>query len=376
MSDEKTTDDYALKASEKPMVAAPELPYLPPKPKAYSPKIGLIACGGITQAHLSAYKAQGYEVVALCDVEREKAEKRRAEFYPEARVTTDFADILRDPEIEVVDIASHPRERLPLVEAALITKKHVLSQKPFVLSLDEGERLCALAEANGVKLAVNQNGRWAPHFSYIREAVQAGLIGDVISTHVGVHWDHTWVKGTAFESIYDLVFYDFAIHWFDFVTTLVPGKARSVYATRAHAAGQTIGPPMLAQAMVQFDGGQASLVFDAHIKHGSLDHTFVAGTDGTLTSTGPDLGTQTVTLITEAGIATPNLTGTWFNDGFKGTMGELLCAIEENREPRNSARSNLASLALCFAAIASANENIPKIVGDVRTLPAGSAPGV
>jgi predicted dehydrogenase len=102
----------------------------------------------------------------------------------------------------------------------------------------------------------------------------------------------------------------------------------------------------------------------------------VAGTDGTLTSTGPDLGTQTVTLTTAAGVATPELTGTWFNDGFKGTMGELLCAIEENREPRNSGRSNLASLALCFAAIASANENAPKTVGEVRQLPAGSAPGV
>ena len=376
MSDEKTQDDYALKAGERASMAAPELPYLPLRPKTYSPKIGLIACGGITQAHLDAYRQQGYDVAMLCDLNTEKAEKRRAEFFPSARVTTDFRDVLADESIEVVDIASHPRERLPLIEAALKARKHVLSQKPFVLSLDEGERLCDLADAQDVRLAVNQNGRWAPHFSYIREAVQGGVIGEVISVHVGVHWDHTWVKGTAFESINDLVFYDFAIHWFDFVTTLVPGKARSVYATRTKAAGQTIGPPMLAQALVQFDGGQASLVFDAHVRHGSLDRTFVAGTQGTLMSTGPDLGNQSVTLITEAGIATPTLTGTWFNDGFKGTMGELLCAIEERREPRNAARNNLQSLALCFAAIASANEGVAKVPGDVRTLPAGSAPGV
>lgn len=374
MSDEKTQDDYALKATEKAKIAAPELPYLPPKPKAYSPKIGLIACGGITQSHLSAYKAQGYEVVALCDVELERAEKRRAEFYPEARVTTDATEILNDPEIEVVDIASHPRERLPLVEAALAAKKHVLSQKPFALSLDAAERLCALADQNGVTLAVNQNGRWAPHFAYLREAVRAGVIGEVVSVHLGVHWDHTWVKGTPFEAIHDLVFYDFAIHWFDFLSTVIPGKARQVFASRAHAAGQTIAPPMLAQALVQFDGGQASLVFDAHVKHGSLDRTVVVGTKGTLFSTGPDLGTQTVTLTTEAGIATPELTGTWFNDGFKGTMGELLCAIEESREPQNSARNNLASLALCFAAIASANQNQPIAVGTIRQLPEGSIP--
>ena len=47
-------------------------------------------------------------------------------------------------------------------------------------------------------------------------------------------------------------------------------------------------------------------------------------------------------MSTAAGIAVPDLTGTWFTNGFQGTMCELLCAIEEKREPRNSARNNLA----------------------------------
>ena len=51
------------------------------------------------------------------------------------------------------------------------------------------------------------------------------------------------------------------------------------------------------------------------------------------------------------GVARPALKGTWFNDGFAGTMGELLCAVEERREPMNSARGNLASLRLCLAAV-------------------------
>jgi predicted dehydrogenase len=376
MSEEKSQDEYALKSAEQGTVPAPELPYQPPVPKSYRPGIGLIACGGITACHLDAYRQSGYEIAWLCDLERERAEKRQGEFFPDARVTTDYREVLADDAVEVVDIATHPRERLPLIEAALRAKKHVLSQKPFVLSLDDGARLCDLADAQGVKFAVNQNGRWAPHFSYIREAVSAGLLGEIMAVHVGVHWDHTWVKGSPFENIFDLVFYDFAIHWFDFVTTLVPGRAKTVYATRAKAPGQTIMPPMLAQAMVDLDGGgQMSLVFDAHVKHGSLDRAFVAGTHGTAISTGADLSSQEVTLITEAGMARPRLVGRWFNDGFKGTMGELLCAIEEDRTPRNSARSNLDSLALCFAAIASANEGAPREVGSVRMLAKGSAPG-
>ena len=64
-------------------LAFPNLPYLPRDPKKYSPEIAIIACGGITKHHLTAYKAAGYRVTALCDVNRDNAEKRRVEFYPE-----------------------------------------------------------------------------------------------------------------------------------------------------------------------------------------------------------------------------------------------------------------------------------------------------
>jgi predicted dehydrogenase len=336
----------------------------------------MIGCGGITETHLTAYKKAGYNVVAFCDLVPARAEKRRKEFCPRAKVYADAAELLARDEIEVVDIATHPRDRVPLIEAALRAKKHVLSQKPFALNLDVGERLADLADANGVKLAVNQNGRWAPHFSYLREAVRAGVIGDLMSAHVAVHWDHTWTAGTPFEEIHDMIFYDFAIHWFDFVSSLLGDRKRNrIQASRSRAIGQTIRPPMLAQAILEFDGGQASLVFDAHVKYGSLDRTYIAGTKGSLRSEGPNLREQTVRLYTADGYASPELKGNWFPDGFHGAMGELLCAIEEDRPPSNNARDNLNSLALCFAAIASATDGEAKKPGAVRRLPPGSAPG-
>ena len=74
-------------------------------------------------------------------------------------------------------------------------------------------------------------------------------------------------------------------------------------------------------------------------------------------------------LTTAAGVARPKLVGSWFPDGFHGTMAELLASIEEQREPMNSARNNLASLALCFAAVASAERGKPVVPGTVRKLP-------
>ncbi len=362
------TDTYALRAGAAPEIAAPDLPYRPPEPQNYRPRIGLIGAGGISASHLDAYRTAGWDVVAIANRTLSRAEERAAAFYPTARVTSDWREVLEDPAIDVVDITPHPAARLPMLEAALAAGKHVLSQKPFVTDLDTGARLVDLARDRGVKLAVNQNGRWAPHLAWMRAAVAAGLVGDVRAVHVSIGWDHSWIEGTDFETVEDLILYDFGIHWFDFLVSLTGDRLRSVLATTAQARGQTARPPLLAQALVRMQNGQGSLVFDGASPHGPRDRTHIVGTRGTLASEGPDLSTQTVTLTTAEGRAVPNLDGTWFNDGFRGAMGALLCAIEEDREPANGARENLDSLALCFAAVASAREGREVQIGSVRQM--------
>lgn len=337
-------------------MAAPELAYLPRLPEGYRPKIGLIGCGGISEYHLAAYKALGLEVVALCDEAEDRAEARRAAFYPGAVVTADYREVLARDDIEVIDAVTHPEERGKIIEASLRAKKHVLSQKPFVTDLAEGMRLVKLADEMSVKLAVNQNGRWAPHFAYVRRAIEAGLLGEVSTADFSLQWDHTWVASTPFDELRHLILYDFAIHWFDIVTAFFGEReATSVSARIAQRSKQVTKPPMLAHVLIEYPDGQATMSFNAHVKHGQQDATTVCGEHGTIRSVGPSLSEQRVTLYTDAGAASPELQGTWFVNGFQGTMAELLCAIAEGREPETGARGNLRSLALCFAAMASAD---------------------
>jgi predicted dehydrogenase len=371
---EQLDDDYGLsKVVRGERVAAPELPYRPHDPEEYRPRIGLIGCGGISAQHLSAYAHAGYDIAALCDRNEHKARDRQKKYFPDADIYTDYHDLLKRDDIEVVDLLPHPRDRLPMLEAALHAGKHVLSQKPFVTNLDDGMRLVELAERQGVRLAVNQNGRWAPHFAYLRQAVTNGIIGKLTSAALTVHWDHSWIIGTAFEDVHDLVLYDFGIHWFDIVSCFFDQRQpQSVCASTSYAANQQAKPPMLGHVVVDYEDAQATLVFNATVVYGQEDRTFLAGTKGSVISSGPSLSEQAVTLYTEAGTAIPQLEGTWFREGFHGTMAELLCAIKERREPYNSAHSNLKSLALAFAAIASAHEGMPKRPGDVRTLPSAN----
>ncbi len=376
MAKKKTDEfDYALEGKSKGgRIDAPDLPYRPRDPRHYKPNIALIGCGGITATHLAAYKKARYHVVAVCDLDERRARERQQEYFPRAEVYTDYADVLARDDVEVIDAATHPEHRYPIIADAIEAGKHVLSQKPFVVDLAAGRKLVSAAKRKGVKLAVNQNGRWAPHFSYIRQALARGLIGEVVSAHLSVHWDHNGVKGTPFDKIRHLILYDFAIHWFDILSCIMAGRdPKSIYATVAATASQTARPPLLAQTMVEYDKAQASLAFDADIKSGPEDRTYIGGSEGALLSIGPNLGKQSVTLYTPKGWARPRLRGHWFVEGFHGTMAELLCAIEEDREPSNSAENNLKSLELCFAAIAAAERGKPVKPGTVKKLPENAA---
>src|SRR5215475_4710956 len=111
-------------------VPAPELPYLPRMPQHYRPKIGLVGAGGVTEYHLRAYQKMGLEVAMICDLNLKRAEARRDEFFPEASVCSNLAEVMGRDDIEVIDAALHPEPRIPLFEAAIRSGKHILSQKP------------------------------------------------------------------------------------------------------------------------------------------------------------------------------------------------------------------------------------------------------
>ena len=352
----KQNDSREIKTTNETFCEVPILDYKPSLPKTFIPKIGLIGCGGIANTHLQAYKEVGWDVVALSDIDLDAAKEKQKSFYPEAKLYSDYAELLKEDVINVVDIALHPEPRVKAVEAALHAKKHVLSQKPFSLNIEDGKKLARLADEKRRKLAVNQNGRWAPYVSFARQAINSGLLGEVQSVNININWDHSGVKGSAFEDIHHLILYDFAIHWFDMTQQFFRDqKALNVFASTAYSKTQDIRPPLIANAAIQYENGVANLCFEAHSLFHKKEMLTITGSKGTYRAMGNVCNCSDITLVTDEGICHPQLEGKWFSDGFAGTMGELLCAIEEDRKPSNSAWNNLKSLEICFAALRSAD---------------------
>jgi predicted dehydrogenase len=347
------------------MNAEPGLPltvdYRPHVPEGYRPGIGIIGVGGIVKSsHLPAYAKFGIPVTAVYDV-NPAATEGVVETFGVGRVAESLEELLADPAIEVVDIATFPDARIPLVRQALAAGKHVLSQKPLALDVATARSLVDEADNRGLKLAVNQNGRWSPAWRTTTRLLEAETIGEVVSiTHV-LDRSFRWTIGTHFEQIPHWAIYDYTVHWIDITRCWMgeraPANVRARDYRTPNQPAESLTPWGLTVEITYEDGANAVIrgTGSEPLTQPEGHPFFVSGTEGRIR--GSVLNADFVELQKENATVRYALDGQWFPEGFAGTMGELLSAIAEDREPSNSARHNLRSLELTLAACQSADQD-------------------
>jgi predicted dehydrogenase len=117
------------------------------------------------------------ELAYLVDANEEVLARVRR-LYPCATTTT-FTDVLQDQRVDAVAIATPARSHYELVQAALLAGKHVFVEKPLAMSVAEGRSLVDLAAAQGLTLMVGHVFEYNPAVRYIKQAMQAGELGDI-----------------------------------------------------------------------------------------------------------------------------------------------------------------------------------------------------
>jgi predicted dehydrogenase len=115
----------------------------------------------------------------LCDVSEATLE-RLAPRYPSARTTVDFDEMVGDPELEAVVVATPVPTHYDLARRALEAGKHVLVEKPPALRADEAEELCALAEERGLVLLPGHLLLYHPGVRKLKGLIDAGELGEVL----------------------------------------------------------------------------------------------------------------------------------------------------------------------------------------------------
>jgi scyllo-inositol 2-dehydrogenase (NADP+) len=139
--------------------------------------VGLVGYG-LAGAAFHAPLIEAEPRLRLHAVASSRADQIRRD-HPGARVVGSAAALLEDPEVELVAVAAPNAVHHQLAAAALRAGRHVVVDKPFVLTTAEADELIDLAAAEGRLLSVFQNRRWDNDFLTVRRCLEAGLLGQV-----------------------------------------------------------------------------------------------------------------------------------------------------------------------------------------------------
>lgn len=152
--------------------------------------------------------------------------------YPHVNIVKSFEDILANPEIHLVVVNTPNEFHYPMAKAALQAGKHVVVEKPFTLSLSEGNELIELANSQEKVLSVFQNKRLESDHLDALSVIESGALGRIVE--VEWHYDRYRTNVTHKKWKEDNLpgsgtWFDLGIHMVDSMLCLF-GKPKAVYA--------------------------------------------------------------------------------------------------------------------------------------------------
>ena len=145
-------------------------------------KVGIIGCGGIANGkHMpSLHAIPNVEMVAFCDLIEERAVKAAKEYgTPDAKVYTDYKELLKDKEIEVVHVLTPNKSHADITVDALYADKHVMCEKPMAKTAADAKRMVDAAKATGKKLTIGYQHRQKPQSIFAKEYIEGDALGEI-----------------------------------------------------------------------------------------------------------------------------------------------------------------------------------------------------
>ncbi len=305
-------------------------------------------------------------LVAVCDIRLEVAQRVAAELGI-GRVVQDYRELLADPEIPAVLIATSTDTHWFIVRDAALAGKHIFCEKPLALDLPSIDiALDAVAQA-GVKLQVGFNRRFDPAFRRVRDLVASGAIGRPCILHI-VSLDPE-PPSVEYARASGGMYLDMTIHDFDMARFQV-GEVEEVYAL-----GNVLVAPWLAEAgdvdtdivTLRFVNGALGVIDNSRqAVYGYDQRLEVFCSNGTARA--ENEAVDTVIVGDRAGMHAalpPRFFMQRYPDTYVNEVREFIACIREDREPPVTGRDGRLSVVMGYAAWKSYRENRPVKLSEI-----------
>ncbi|HEY0769546.1 MAG TPA: Gfo/Idh/MocA family oxidoreductase, partial [Sphingobacteriaceae bacterium] len=125
----------------------------------------------------------GFELVSIV----ERRSSRSSAHFPDVKIMRSVDDVISDPHVELVIVNTPNETHFDFASRAMLAGKHVVVEKPFTVTLDEGRELIEIAKTTQRILTVFQNRRWDSDFLTVRRVLQEGRLGKI--AEVSAHYD-------------------------------------------------------------------------------------------------------------------------------------------------------------------------------------------
>src|SRR6185436_6926317 len=233
-------------------------------------KVGVIGYGywgpNLVRNFMSA---PGSVVARVCDLREERLSSLE-KLYPALKTCTDSAELIEDPQIDAVVIATHVSSHFDLALAALRAGKHVLVEKPLASKSDQARKLVDEAVARKLVLLVDHTFVYTPAVKKVRDLITSGALGQIY------YYDAVRVNLGLFQHDVNVI-WDLAIHDLSIMDSVLPDKPVAISATGiSHVPGQ---PENVAYITLFFASAQIAHVHVNWLTPVKVRHTLIGGSE-------------------------------------------------------------------------------------------------
>lgn len=252
-------------------------------------KVGIVGLGRLGKIHAGniANKIRNAELTAACSIVPAELEYAKTELGVE-KVYLDYREMLRDPDVDAVVIVTTSREHCWQIEAALDAGKHVFSEKPLGVDVEQCHMAEAAVERHPEKtFMLGFMRRYDRSYAYAKQKIDSGAIGTpYLVKATGIDPEALVEGAIRFAKTSGGIFLDMAIHEIDLMRWFLGAEVTEVYAMGAtfkHPAFREAGDDETGLAVYRFANGAMGMVHVGRTApYGYHVETEIVGTEGTI----------------------------------------------------------------------------------------------
>lgn len=241
-------------------------------------KYALIGCGRVSGSHINAAIENNLEIVALCDIVPEKAQLLKEKYSLQAEVFSDYKEMLRKVNPELVAIATVSGTHGEIAIYCAENGFNFMVEKPMAMSIDEANKVIAAAEKSGVTAGVCHQNRFNIAVQELRRAIDDDRFGKLSHGSVHIRWcrDEDYYSQDDWRGKWASdggALMNQCIHGIDLLRWMMGDEIESVYGSVRNVMHPYIEAEDIGVAVINFKNGAVATVEGTVNTIGNLEQT-------------------------------------------------------------------------------------------------------